>query len=245
MKPTENTLDTEVFNKDVDDLWSRYADHAKLAPTVLGPLNKNAVLFVGMNPSFSRRGFEMVFKKSNRETKYQHILKDLHGFYLHEEITDAKKKIMIEIEGLSKEFHPYFNPMKDIAKELDQAVEHIDLIYLRDTNQKALEDLFDNKAEAIRDFLNKQIEISMKLIADLEPRMIIVCNAFASKKMKVKWDKRLEFDGVLGTYSLQLKGQNVPVFLSGMLTGQRAMDTESWLRMKWHIKKVLTTTFSI
>ena len=48
-----------------------------------------------------------------------------------------------------------------------------------------------------------------------------------------KWKKEI------GTYVLTMKNVNCPVFLSGMISGQRALDIFSKERLIWHMKKVL------
>jgi hypothetical protein len=79
----------------------------------------------------------------------------------------------------------------------------------------------------------------MEVIEESQPRGIVVVNAQAS--VLYKSNNHLAFDEHRGYYPQKLAGRNVPVFLSGMLTGQRALDRFSFERLRWHIAKSLRT----
>jgi hypothetical protein len=62
------------------------------------------------------------------------------------------------------------------------------------------------------------------------------------ERTKGVWmDFDFEFDENLGTHKIVNNSEleNVPVFFTSMLSGQRALDNGSYQRLIWHIKYVL------
>ena len=57
--------------------------------------------------------------------------------------------------------------------------------------------------------------------------------AFCSKQMKLKLNDKLKWNSKIDTY---LFNKSIPMFFSGMLSGQRALDIGSYERLIWHIK---------
>src|SRR5574344_1957652 len=91
------------------------------------------------------------------------------------------------------------------------------------------------------------------LIEKMCPAVIIVINARASKIITCEdnYDKdsvlkncAANFSEKYGTYIKRYNGKDIPIFLSGMLTGQHAIDNESLRRFKWQFKFVLKS-FSV
>lgn len=118
----------------------------------------------------------------------------------------------------------------------------MDLLYFRETDQSKIGTILREKNGL--DFIWKQLELSKLLLEKCQPRIIVVCNALAGTfigKDKVgennKWlDLDLNFDTEIGTYKWNNK---TPIFFSGMLTGQRALDNGSYERLKWQIRRTI------
>jgi hypothetical protein len=174
---------------------------------------KNAIIFIGLNPSF---------KEAFRETR--------QGFY--------------EIgQGVSP---GYFSPFGMIAEQTRTTWSHLDLLSVRETNQKIVERLQYTHL----DFVVKNLQISKLILEESTPKLIVVCNSlsrrYIGKEQKNGEQVWMGYNfGAMqedGTYRIQnpdSKLQGVPVFFSGMLSGQRALDIGSRERLVWHIKKVL------
>ena len=127
---------------------------------------------------------------------------------------------------------------------------HIDLLFVRWTNQKEVEQIMSEKNGV--EFLWKQLLISKQIIEESNPKIIVVNNSFARKLLG--FDKSIKngqvfdiwmgfdfkFDNKIGTYRITnneiLNG--TPVFFTSMLTGQRALDNGSYERLIWHINYV-------
>ncbi len=234
-------VDVTKYKTDVLDIWSKYQNHEiflnpdfeyRKFPLLPEKIKKNSLLFVGMNPSF-RKGVKIL----DSEKKV--------GFYdIHK--NNNEKEIS------------YFIKMSDVARYCEVEWTHLDLFFIRETQQKLIESLTYTSI----DFLNEQLAISFEIIEKSKPKLIIVANAFASeffgKKKESKhskfdkiwkgfdlyfdnnlWGKKTTFNKSIGTYEIKLNNKLVPILFSGMLSGQRALDIGSFERLKWQAKKIL------
>lgn len=217
-------------NKEILNLWKQ-EKISNLVPLLYPELNTHSLLSIGFNPSFSEKGI----KSNIKGTKYDMKTKDIRDYYSydknsHEIISREKIEILKGIELESKIKYKFFNKLKELANELNLPWEHIDLLYMRHTKQKEIEKLFKTE----KNIIDKQIDITLSLIQKLDPEIIIIQNAFVSKilhnPLELKWNPQI------GTY---LYMDKIPVFLSGMLSGQRALDLGSFERLKWHMKFAL------
>lgn len=222
------------YKKKVLQIWSKFDNinvlnesgfEYRKSPLLPEYVLKDAILFIGINPSFT-------------------------------------KKASIHPEKKSIEFYPirendskditYFEKFKDISKYCNNAKwTHLDLFYIRETNQKIIEKLsYENI-----DFLQEQLDLTFEIIKKASPKIIIVSNSLASEffgKLKQKhlphfdkiWlgfglDFKNDFDSEIGTYKIDIDGRLIPIIFSGMLSGQRALDIGSFERLKWQIKRIL------
>ncbi|WP_345969097.1 hypothetical protein WCX72_06865 [Sulfurimonas sp. HSL1-6] len=218
-----------TINNDIKNLWNQAALSETLGrqPLYYHELKKNAVLFVGINPSFSSKGFESYLKDSNDFSQM-----DPETFYKHPNTNfDINKSIEIENEARKK--YSYFKKFHVI----DEDYEHIDLFLIRETNQAKLKGIIFTKGEMLSVFANKQIDIFHRILLEINPRVIVVANALASQIIQTKFDTKI--DNEKGCHILPLNGKAVPIFYTSMLTGQRALDTFSFERLKWHVHYVM------
>jgi hypothetical protein len=146
-------------------------------------------------------------------------------------------------ENSHGETHKYFKKFIEISFEVGLNWSHLDLLFLRETNQKEVKSLGENSLGHI--FYDEQLKISKKIIETTKPKIIVVNNTFARDLLHSqsfttpKYD--FEFDQKIGTERIVnneiLNG--VPIFFTSMLTGQRALDLGSYKRLIWHIKHVM------
>ena len=156
--------------------------------------------------------------------------------------SSAKDQLEYDSYNLEQENnkHPYFKKFEDIAHNCNINWTHLDLLYFRETHQNYIQEILSMENGV--SFIWEQLMISDKLIKKCEPKIIVVCNTQARTFLgkdknndQNKWlDYNFDFNDNLGTYLWN----NIPVFFSGMLSGQRALDIGSFERLKWHIKKV-------
>ena len=116
--------------------------------------------------------------------------------------------------------------------------EHVDIFFLRETNQTEVKKVIFDKGESLNEFAKAQIKLSFKIIEETKPKVILVINALASK---IYYNEFLHNQNINenGYYFTNIGRRKIPTFLSGMLTGQRALDNYSLERLGWHIKQVI------
>lgn len=127
---------------------------------------------------------------------------------------------------------PYFKPFSKFTNNW----EHLDLFFIREKDQNKLKDYINFKEKEgikLNDFGEKQLELSLSLIERIKPKVIVVNNALASRIIKDRLN--LEFNKTGGYHLLN----GIPIFFSGMLSGQRALDIGSLDRLVWHVQKVI------
>jgi hypothetical protein len=136
--------------------------------------------------------------------------------------------------------HQYFKKFEDIANKCKMEWTHLDLLFFRETNQNYIDEIF--QMEHGVSFIWDQLQISDKLIRKSEPKIIVVCNTKARtflgkdkhNNQNIWLDYEFKLDENIGTYLWN----DIPVFFSGMLSGQRALDIGSYERLIWHINNV-------
>lgn len=181
-------------------------------------IDEGSVLFVGINPSFKH-------SDTSSEPFYDVLGEDAIG----------------QIQ--------YFNQTYKLKTRVtDISIAHLDLLFHRETSQNATKQLTES-AKGV-EFLWKQLQISKSILESCKPKMIVVCNSLARRfmgfdkedgKEKDVWmGYKFKFNDDWGTHEIincdSLTG--IPVFLSSMLSGQRALDKGSFERLQWHIELV-------
>ena len=139
----------------------------------------------------------------------------------------------VELEGA---VYQYFKKFQDISKKTNIKWTHIDLLFIRETNQKNIEAIVQTQIGW--DFCQKQLEISKQIIQETKPKIIVVSNAYARRLFGIYF--KCSFDSNIGTFRI-IENEflnNTPVFFTSMLTGQRALDLGSYERLIWHINFV-------
>jgi hypothetical protein len=137
----------------------------------------------------------------------------------------------------------YYKPLRELAEYVgpNTAWSHIDITLLRETNQDRVEPFYS----AMPDFMREQFELALEMAAQAEPWVIVVNNAFVSRLLRGEIKPfpiafKSEFDEDIGVHRIKAPTalENIPVFYTGMLSGQRALDIGSRERLFWHVKNV-------
>ncbi len=212
------TFNIEKFvKKDIESIWSNYRDFIKYSPVTVKNLLYNSIIFIGLNPSIPKNYSE----------------KDPLKLDSYELLQQGKN-------------HRYFRKFSYIAEKLLQNWSYIDLLYLRDTNQKNIANILKEKNEPKYKFISSQLEVTNKLIKSIickaSPILFVVNNALARKLFFHETPYSLNnpigdtfhfiWDDKFGTYMFN----DIPFYFTGMLTGQRALDNGSLERLIWQIK---------
>jgi hypothetical protein len=209
-------MNQEEINRKTNEIWEKYShlECTKRPRLVFPDFRKNPdILFVGINPAF----------KDSLEGYSEEELKQ------HETKNKATKK---------EEAYQYFRPFYDFTDNW----EHIDLFFLRETNQnKVKEYLGCKKGISLNEFAKEQLDIFIPILKLISPKTIVVNNAFASDIIKKEFKKLIdnsEFEKE-GFDKININGNKIPIFFCGMLSGQRALDRESKRRLIWQINSHL------
>lgn len=226
-------MDHGVFNKAVFQLWNDHFNNDEdiYVPLILPPLVCKGLLFIGNNPSFSLQGFSQFLL----DTEFSTI--DPHSFFHWKNRHLLDMEAVIKIERHAKDRYRYFNKFRDISVSAKLEWEHIDLFFFREKNQnKFIKERVLNNRDDLTRFAREQLSLSKRLVETVDPKIIVVANAFASDIFIKEFDS--DFDEALGYHLTPVNNRLVPTFLGSMLTGQRAMDRYSYQRLKWHIVRV-------
>lgn len=235
-----NKLEKEM-NKKILDIWRHNnCKLTKRTPLLYPQLNKKRFIILGLNPGFNKKHMKNYFKDKKSNYKFDELYV-FENFF----IDQSKKTELIsqEYRDSQVEYSKYY----EVFKELNVGEkEYIDLFFTRETNSKTLKrHIFINNKnnnglifteDDLTDFAKKQINITKNLLIKLEPMGVLVNSALASHITKNCW-KLKEDIKESGVYHID--GKKFPIFLSGMLTGQRALDIYSRRRLFLQIELCL------
>ncbi|UDL90199.1 hypothetical protein LGH82_02030 [Mesorhizobium sp. PAMC28654] len=219
----------DVLNARILEIWQEHIppnEEGALAPLFYPDRGKSDLLFVGFNPSFSEK-----------EAAKRALGIDVSEFYKWKGFQGERLPQMAEIQGRFMKDLYYFKPMQLVAQEVKMAWAHLDIYPVRKTNQKKTLSYLKGKTR-LKDSLESLFETTIRR---LQPEIIIVANAYASQCVKRLFDGHLPFDEKVGFHRLQIEGTCAAVFFSSMLSGQRALDTGSFERLRWHVRKAAET----
>lgn len=228
------------YKKDVIAIWEKFKNHEifqepkfeyRKYPILPEVVDKNSLLFIGINPSFKKG------------SKIQENEKPI-GFY------QKKLKNNRDIQ--------YFEKMKNVAEYCKTDWTHLDLFFIRETKQELIESLSYNSIEFLNAQLKISFEIIKRAKPKLIIVANAFASEFFGKKKETKhkkldkiwfgtdfyfenniWKKETTFNSEIGTYEIELYNNLVPIIFSGMLSGQRALDIGSFERLKWQTKMIL------
>jgi len=235
-------IKNEKINSKIVVLWNKYfKDNGDVyAPMFYDDFKQGGLLFVGMNPSFSDRGFRTIL----RGTEYENIVPT--SFLKWKNISSNLKLIddCINIENYSyKNYKSYFARPVELAKEVGLDWQHIDIFLYKETSQTDFKKLITN-GDTFNEFANEQISLFEEVLITINPKCIIVSNAFGSELLREHIKNDLVWDESRGFHWFTRGNKKIPIFFSSMLSGQRALDRWSYERLKWHIGEAVKVTDS-
>jgi len=228
------------INSDLACLWINTFGKGTgaYAPLPFTSPTPDSIIFVGMNPSFSSRGWKSLLQRAARPDV------DPTSFFQWPSPEDFDEKLAHKLEALAREHYPFFAPHKALAAALSLPWEHIDLFAYRETDQsKAKTLVVANELQvSLTDFGEKQFKLFEEVLSLAQPKAVVVVNALASQIYRAR--RTVKFDTAAGLYSDQASTErSFPVFFSGMLTGARALDRFSKDRLFWQVANALGKTW--
>lgn len=230
-------MQNSKINNKIIKLWNKhFANNSEVyAPLFYDKFKKDSILFVGMNPSFSANGFKSILKN----TEYSSINPSL--FFKWNKISSDLNLIndCIKIENYAQtKYSLYFGRPIEISKKLGIDWQHIDLFLYKETSQKDFVKRILN-GKNLNQFALDQISLFEEIIIEINPKCIVVTNAFASELLREHIKNDLLWDNKKGFHWFARDGKKIPMFFSSMLSGQRSLDRWSYERLVWHIGQAI------
>lgn len=208
------------FKQKIEDLWANNTirDDNILQRGFLAPriLEKNSILFLGINPSYTKNSSTNDYKnkfyepqtesKATFYKKMRDLTLDLNIGWCHLDILFIRETLQKNVHMLLKEvkYRKFFEKHLEITKRIIE-YSHPEVIVVSNALTRDLMGHHDNY------------------------------------KLGMRFD--FEFDESIGTERIITKGnvlENTPIFFTSMLSGQRALDIGSFKRLKWHIGNVIS-----
>lgn len=235
-------------NERILDLWyePRF-DLAKLRPRmprVYGPLARGGLVTVGLNPSFSRAAFASFAPGVKPD--------ELFGWSERERFDLVRA---IEVDELAVRepdgYRNYYGDFWDLRGQLGRSIgapvpwQHLDVFLLRTTSSKprrnkqsterTLSEWVSTGApfETLTPFGTAQVNVCVELIKHVQPAVLVVPNADASRILERALGSR--FDPESGRDVVDVGAGDVPVFYSGQWKGG-GIDEFSLRHLKWRIE---------
>ena len=227
----------EEINSKIINLWNKYFknDLDVYAPLFYDEFKKGGILFVGLNPSFSTRGFKTIL----RNTEYKDI--DPEIFFKWSRVSSDHKLIndCIKVENYAyANYSQYFGRPVEIAKKIGLDWQHIDIFLYKETAQNNFLDRIMDKG-LLNNFALDQIALFEEILSKIEPRCVVVANAFGSELLRKHIKDDLVWDEKNGFHWFTKGDKKIPMFFSSMLSGQRSLDRWSYERLMWHVEKAV------
>ena len=223
----------QEINSKIVSLWNKYFkdDINVYAPIFYDEFKKGGLLFVGMNPSFSSRGFKTVLQN----TEFKDMDPEIFFKWSNISMNPALIDDCIKVENYAyKNYSQYFGRPIEIAKKVSLDWQHVDLFLYKETAQNRFVTRITDKGK-LNEFAIDQISLFEDALAKIEPLCVVVTNAFASEILRKHIKDELTWGEERGFHWFTKSGKKIPIFFSSMLSGQRALDRWSYERLLWHI----------
>jgi hypothetical protein len=227
-------------------IWRQHAANhsgapgAALMPLLLEDYHVGAeLLFVGMNPSFSSDAVKAVL---HREFPGETDVNDFFSWVDSRDAAELDRRAgdIARFEAKARvAYDSYFKPLREFADAAGAMTHaHIDMFLMRHTSQQEVKAAYikDYKRLERTPFAFGQFILFLETLKAMRPKVVVVFNAAASD-LAVE-GMRLESPDGGRTYRWS-ELPEVPVFLCGMLSGQRALDTYSRKRLALDVKVAL------
>ena len=220
----------KIVENKINQIWSETPAEVTthMPPLTIAKIPDAQIIFIGLNPSLSPEDRSKLLKRSNKSLE----------FYALDGDEDRR----------------YFKKFPKISRQTQLSWTHFDLLFIRETKQSKVKQLL--KTQAGRQFLYRQLMVSKLVLNQLiekdKPKIFVVNNTlareFLGKDRPINYadnqeywlNYKFDWDEKLGTYTYK----ESPFFFSSMLTGQRALDRDSFERLIWRILDMLKLEYS-
>ena len=231
-------MSIDSYNGRIIDLWNKYKDvkDLTLSPLLYHEPEKNGILFVSLNPSFTYKDSEIL---------------ELYQFVNINE----NRKIITKRHKEHLKSHEFYEPFRDIAEYVQLDLAHIDLFYIRLSKQKhVIKMIYKSDEHKLNKFASDQLKISLDIINYINPKIIIVASALArdilkgekgsfSSDIAVKeFNNKYRFP----IFHMKIANKTYPtIFSPRMFTGRWRLDSDSYAKLRQQIKKYVVNELNL
>jgi len=209
----------DLYKQQIFNLWSddSIKDDSIIQRGFLIPktLEKDSILFLGINPSFT---------KNSSSNDYKNIFYELPK--------DSKATFYTKMRELTEDININWTHF-DILFIRETQQRNVRKLIRNNNYKNFIENHLKISKKIIESVQPKIIVVSNTLARDL---MRIKINNLGMN-YKFIFDDHIGTERIINTRNSL---ENTPVFFTSMLSGQRALDIGSYNRLKWHIKNVIT-----
>jgi hypothetical protein len=217
------------------------APGAALMPLLLEDYRVEAdLLFVGMNPSFSPDDVERILHREFPEDRPEVSAFFAWDMGCDSQRLDSRVDQIVRFEAKARVvYDKFFKPLGDFAAATGARTHaHIDMFLMRHTEQKDVVKAYGDSFAKLKrkPFMLEQFDLFKFTMKAMRPSVVLVANAKASD---------IAYEGLKLTSPDRERSYrwsempDVPIFLSGMLSGQRAVDTYSRARLALDVEAAL------
>ena len=237
-----------------EDMFSNLSKLGEISDYLKKQKNRKRIFILGMNPAeydkkikinqykeYDGKHLEYVANITPKNQKDIKHLTNVNYFKAHYDLfkdgsVQMSWPIIKECQNTISELHIDTNEKPEPKRTL---LIFGDLIYYHHTNQKDIEKIIDEKKNNNKDDLYSIVKsILEEHITMFDPNLILVTNSYVSKLLwEVYCNNKGYNDDVIKIKTKNNKEKTI--LLSGMVSGQRAMDVFSKVRLKNRIKGLL------
>jgi hypothetical protein len=148
---------------------------------------------------------------------------------------------LVELEKeAQKNYKVYFGAIKNFASDSKaENFEHLDLLPVRHTSQTEVVESFWGRQGDPLEITKECLEIFKETLLRINPKTIVVANAGAANKIIKLLDLQHQDNKRSYRWASGTSMSQTPFFLSGMLSGQRALDNFSKDRLIADVRSAL------
>jgi hypothetical protein len=192
------------LNPKLEKIWSNYySDENPIAPMFPESVLQNEVLFLSLNPSLPP------------------YIKDVENGFIQEK---PWRFLNSRISYEENESVPHFKKFFRIQNEINENWTFLDLLYIRKSKQLDIENLY--KIENDRNFILEQAKLTLDLITEIKPKLVIVANSFTEKILHDKKQTIFNFNASLDS-DFVYRYNNIPfITRESKFLGSRFWDSE-------------------
>lgn len=225
-------------------IWADFNEKPSLMPAYYPAQHFHygmKLLMLGMNPAFNAHRLRRRINNLNKNNNANINAAPEEVYRWHPETGPHYEEHLLTVEKDAFEnYLPFFGPQKKFAKQVgcSDSYSHMDLFHIRQTNQADFVENFVN-AEQYNVFRNAQVELTRQTIRAIRPKIVVIANAGASRLAMDLLE--LEYVDNLLTQCTLPGLPKTRIFLAGMISGGRAMDEYSRIRLETQVKSYLAT----